>query len=233
MSVRATIATSYRARLGIIALALIGFAGWAAYDGFVKYPKLKDRYDRYVEVSEQHPKDYQQVWQEVAAENGWPTDTPSKKTQQSIFTQYVIMGITLPLGLYFAFVFIRAGGRWVEATPDALTTHDGKRATWDEIKNIDKTRWKSKGIAVVEYDDNGETKRITLDDWKFDREPTASILAEVEARTGLGGGDEGDAQSDAQGDAQGDAPDEADATAADAASAEDDDAVASDGARSA
>ena len=186
MAAKANIARGYRARLGIIALALIGFAGWAAYDGFIYWPKLVERWEAFEQVEENNPRDWQAAWVEYAQERGWPTDKPDKKTQQSLFTQYVIIVLTLPLGLYFAYSFVRAGGRWVESTGEGLRTHDGREATWDQIKSINKDRWKSKGIAVVTYDSEQGEKTITLDDWKFEREPTAAILAEIEAHTGLG-----------------------------------------------
>ena len=193
MPATAKIAKGYRARLGLIAFALIAFAGWGAYDGFIYYPKLIERYAQYQRIVEEHPQDFQRQWKQYAAEQGWPTDKPSDKTESDLWFQYGIIIVALPLGLYFLSAFIRSRSRWVESNAELLRTNDGREARWDQIKNIDKSRWKSKGIAVVEYEDGGQTRRITLDDWKFEREPTAAILAEVEANTGLGGGETAEA----------------------------------------
>lgn len=222
----AHIARGYLARLGLIAFALIAFAGWGAYDGFVYYPKLIERNNAYQQIVQDHPQDFQQEWKQYAAEQGWPTDKPADKEESDLWFQYGIMIVALPIGVYFLVAFIRSQKRWVESTPESLRTHNGREARWDQIKNIDKTRWKSKGIAVVEYESEGQTKRITLDDWKFQREPTAAILAEVEAHTGLGGEQEsadaaghGAGEAEAEGEGQA-APDEPDATTAEPADAE-------------
>lgn len=207
MPATAHIAKGYRARLGIIAIALIGFAGWGAYDGFVHYPELIDRYSAYQEIIEEYPQDFQQQWKQYAAERNWPTDKPAEKEDSDLWFQYGIMIVALPIGLYFLVVFIRSQKRWVEATPESLRTNDGREARWDQITNIDKTRWKSKGIAVVEYESDGQARRITLDDWKFEREPTAAILAEVETHTGLGG-EEGSTDAAEQGAGEADQADE-------------------------
>mgnify|MGYP006428895049 CR=1 FL=1 len=202
MPATATIAKGYRARLGLIAFALLAFAVWGAYDGFVKYPKLIERYAQYQSIVEEYPQDFQREWKRYAAKRGWPTDKPADKTESDLWFQYGIIIIALPLGLYFLTAFVRSRSRWVESDAASLRTHDGRETQWDQIKNIDKTRWKSKGIAVVEYEEAGQTRRITLDDWKFKREPTAAILAEVEAHTGLGSG-EAAAVTDEQGESAG------------------------------
>jgi hypothetical protein len=198
MPATAKIAKGYRARLGLIAFALIAFAGWGAYDGFIHYPKLIERNNAYQRIVEQHPQDFQQQWKQYAAEQGWPTEKPKDKEDSDLWFQYGIMIVALPIGLYFLLAFVRSRKRWIESTPESLRTHDGREARWDQIKNIDKSRWKSKGIAVVEYESDGQTKRITLDDWKFEREPTAAILAEVETHTGMGGESSADSAGESE-----------------------------------
>ena len=213
MPATATIATGYRARLGLIAFALLAFAAWGAYDGFIHYPKLIERNTAYQRIVKEYPQDFQREWKRYAAERGWPTAEPPDKKKSDLWFQYGITILALPLGLFFLSAFLRSRKRRVESTPESLRTHDGREARWDQIKNIDKTRWKSKGIAVVEYEEAGQTRRITLDDWKFEREPTAAILAEVEAHTGLGSGEAAaDTDTDAAGQREGEGEGEGEAT---------------------
>jgi len=186
MTTRATITKGYKARLGIIGLALLIFAGWSAYDGFVYWPKLIEKYEVFQQVAEDNQPDYFDAWAQKAEEMGWEAEPePDKKVSQDLISQYVIMGITLPLGLYFMYSFIACAGRFVEVSEDTLSANGGRIAKWDQIKSIDKTRWKNKGIAVVHYETDAGEQSITLDDWKFDRDATIAILSEVEARTGI------------------------------------------------
>jgi hypothetical protein len=102
-------------------------------------------------------------------------------------TQKILGGITAPVGLYFLFTFVMSMGRWVEADEQGVRTRGGQETDYASIKSIDKSRWQSKGIAVVQYEKNGQAGRITLDDWKFEREPTKRILEAIEERMPGGG----------------------------------------------
>lgn len=181
MAAKATIRPGYRWRLGIISLAMLAFGGWFIYDGLVAYPRQQTVHETYERIRAENEQDWQTVWVAEAQANGWPQDPPKPVSDLDIIIQLVCAGITLPLGIIFGLSFVRAGGRWLATDEQGLHTSWGQHATWDAIREIDKTRWKTKGIAVVRYDDGGTTRKITLDDWKYDREPVGAMLAEVEA----------------------------------------------------
>ena len=75
--------------------------------------------------------------------------------------------------------------RWIEADEKTLSTHAGQSVPFESITDVDTTRWKNKGIAVVQYEDNGKPGRITLDDWKFDRSATAVIYNRIQTFRGV------------------------------------------------
>lgn len=192
MAVRAKISKGYIWRPGVIGAMMLGFCGWFLYDGMVAYPfqqKIWNAYNQVVQENPGDPVEQAQVWSQYAASKGWPTETPKKKIEdKDILTQKVIAVITAPVGLYFLTVFFLTRGRWVEADERAVTTSSGQRTDYGSIKSLDTSRWPRKGIAVVHYESDGQSRRIVLDDWKFEREPTKRIFEAIEERM-PGGGD--------------------------------------------
>ena len=204
MPTRANIRSGYRNRLGLIALMVIAFGGYFVYDGAFAWPNQQRIFQTFEKIQKKHTdpvtgavnEEWIEVWETTAKSNGWSISKPPDKwnrSDQDIFMQFVYALFCFLIGGYFAYGWIAAGRRWIATDQDGIATHTGEKAAWEQIKDIDKTRWKSKGIAVVEYTDNGTSKSITLDDWKYETEPTTSILAEVEARTGLGRDENGPA----------------------------------------
>ena len=192
MAVRANISKGYIWRPGLIGVAALVFSGWFVYDGFVKYPLQQRMAEEHAQIYQEHldPIEAGQAWEKRATENGWSKSKPTPRTDTDIFTQKVLAGITAPVGLYFLATFLLSMGRWVEADEKGLRTRGGQETDYASIKSIDKSRWQSKGIAVVHFESNGKPDRITLDDWKFEREPTKRILEAIEQRL-PGGGETG------------------------------------------
>lgn len=186
MKHKAAMVMGYRVRLLIISLMLLLFTAWCAYDGFVAYPEQKELYEKYLQVTENAPL-AEKAWVEYAQANGLPTSEPSETTQMDIYTQYIMGGALLPIGLFMLAVFFITGTKWIGVDDDALVASGGKRATWDSIRDLDKSRWKTKGIAVVYFNHQGKPDKITLDDWKYERDTTVEILRVIEEKTGLGG----------------------------------------------
>jgi len=185
--IQATMSPGYRWRLAIISLVLLGFGGWCLYDGLVKYPAQ----NRHIEQSaqaltrfqEEHSHNWQQLWTDHARAQGLLEDPKSETyyNDWDIYTQYIMAALTLPAGLLVGLAYLRGRGRWIAMDQQGLRTSWGQTAPWDSIRELDKARWKSKGIAVVRYDDRGSLRRITLDDWKYQRDPITAMVARVEA----------------------------------------------------
>lgn len=187
MAAKAMIKSGYRWRLALVAVALLAFGGYFLYDAIVGYPgqnKLVEESRTALETLQQEqPQTWPAAWTEHARAQGYLLDPVNAKTysQLDIYTQWLCAAITLPIGAWFGIGFIRSRNRWVATDETGLHTSWGEHAPWETIREIDKTRWKSKGIAIVRY---GDGKRITLDDWKYDREPTTRMVAEVEQHLG-------------------------------------------------
>ncbi|QQE11169.1 hypothetical protein JD969_16965 [Planctomycetota bacterium] len=195
MSVKANIRTGFRGRYGIIALVLLGFMLYCLYDGLVAYPNKKMIYETYMEIrypngDMQNPNDnWVTDWQDQVAkfkDDGIKvdgTEQPEEKTQGDIYTQFIMAGISGVLGLLAGGYFLSIGGSFVEADEQGISSKKSQKISWDKITSVDISRWESKGIAVLHFDDAGKSGIITLDDWKFDREPTVDIFKLVKTHT--------------------------------------------------
>ena len=173
--------TGFLARLLILALFCLGFSAYFFYDGAVGYPAQTVRANKYLEFRESGAHDWREQWAGYAKEQGWSTKDPgAPKTEADIFNQYAFGTMLAPVGLLFLVFFFRAKLRWIELTETGLRTSWGQELTFDEILVVDKKLWKKKGIARVLYEREGRKRRLTLDDWKYETEPTQDVLWEVE-----------------------------------------------------
>jgi len=180
MPVKANIDTKFLSRLGLMALAFIGIALWFLYDGAVTYPRQRERALVYQGLKEEGRLS---EWEDIARQHGWSTEDPGKpKDAFDIWVQFVIAGLAGVPGLCFAFRFFRARGRWIEANEAGLRTSWGQELEFGQVVSLDKKRWRSKGIARMNYRQDGRKRRLVLDDWKYDADPTKAILLEVESR---------------------------------------------------
>ncbi len=178
MSIRATISTHYRLRLALMFLILGGFGAWFLYDGIVTYPKEAAVWTKWEELTKAGT--VSSEWPKLVAEAGYPEASlekpPKRRTAADILIQKILGGMVLPLGLLFGFLTLRTFAQWVELREDGLHASTGAHIPWEQLVKLDKTRWKSKGIAIV----HGREGSLVLDDWKFDRDTTEVILRTVE-----------------------------------------------------
>jgi hypothetical protein len=208
MAVRATISKGYIWRPAVMGAMGLVFCGLFLYDGFIKYPHQEVMWGVYNQIRvkyEKDPNEAQRIWEQTARDKGWPITKPIERAKKNILTQKIMAAASAPFGLYFAFAFLSCLGRWVEADEEGLRTRSGQRVPYGAIKSIDKSRWERKGIAVVHYEADGRAGRITLDDWKYDREPTKRILQAIEDRMPGGGDDPGEGDTNGIPGSQGEA----------------------------
>jgi len=183
MAERARISRHYHIRIFLIALACLGLGAWFMQDGYIKYPKMQRTYQRFEALKEQYPTDYQQRWYEIARTEGLP-EKPEAKSDADIVTQKIIGYLLVPFGLFVLARFLLNLRRWVEMDESGLRDQSGRDVKWADIKELDKTRWDRKGIAVVRYAQAGREGKIVLDDWKYDRDPIVAMVKRIDAELG-------------------------------------------------
>jgi hypothetical protein len=178
MLLETNLSKTWKKRQGFIALFLVAVSLWFFYDGAIHYPKLNVRYDRFKEL-EREGRDRE--WPEIAAQNGWPRKVPEKRhTDVDLAGQFTFGGICLAGGLAAAAWFFLSARQRLFADEESIHSIDGRVVRFDQITAIDRRKWESKGIAYAIYSDGGTSKRLTLDDYKF--EGAEAIIARAEAR---------------------------------------------------
>ena len=196
MTVRTETSKGYRIRFGIIAIALLAFSAYCFYDGAVAYPHQKEIYETYISLRASGNVNWASEWEKKAAEFGVAAEAPKERSQNDIYTQYGMGAIVLVGGVLFAGYWFAIGGRFVEADDEGLADNKVK-VKWDSLKSVDNSRWESKGIAVVHYQNEKAKGRIVLDDWKFDRDSTLDIHKLVAEHLGQDAGNEDESEAEA------------------------------------
>ena len=181
MPAQAKISSSWTMRIGLIAVLFLGFGLLGVYDGFVKYPAQKQKWDAY----QQYVKDHNESttgWDEFATAKGWPVAIPEERDIGDIKTQYVIIAICIPVGLV-ALIWLLVNLPRKVSSDETGFTACGLKIPYNAVTRIDKSRWDDKAIAVVHYDHEGKTGSAKIDDWKF--RGAADVLADIERHANL------------------------------------------------
>jgi hypothetical protein len=123
-------------------------------------------------------------WPQFARDQGWPTDTPgAPKTDADFMVQYIMAAIAGSIGLWLLIVVLRSRGRWIEGTETGVTSSWGRGFDFDSVESLDKKRW-NKGIAKVKYREGKRKKQFVIDNYKFKRQETDTILRALESKIG-------------------------------------------------
>lgn len=182
-TLRAERDASFYTRFLLMGIAALGVMGWFFYDGGIKYPAQAVRAKAFLEIPAE---ERDEKWPVLAREKGWSIEDPGKpKTQFDIVVQFVMGTAAGLVGLTMLINVWRSRGTWVEADDSGVTTSRGQRMEFDQVLSIDKKKWRSKGIAVVKYNDGGRTRKLVLDNFKYMRDDLDAILRRTEAAAGF------------------------------------------------
>ncbi len=187
MPIRAENDPRFSRRFLYMGIAAFGFALWCLYDGAIAYPNQRERALALNEILENNrslplPARLDK-WNALARERGWPTSDPGEpKSEADVIMQYVMAGMAATVGLWLVSIPLRARGRWIELSDSELDSSWGQSLQLDQILALNKRQWRSKGIAKITYQDGRRKRRFVLDNYKFDRHATDSILYEIEQR---------------------------------------------------
>jgi len=163
-----------------VSLFLIAIGGWFFYDGFIGYPKKNERFLAH----EKHKTEERLTqWPAYAKERGW-SEVPEHKLlkRDDIIGQFAFGGLAAVLGAITLAYWAMQKGRVVKTDAEAVHTPSGRRVPFSAITGIGKKKWDAKGLATVRYEIEGQKGEFELDDYKFERDPTHQILAEIEER---------------------------------------------------
>ena len=188
MTIRAERDPRFYFRFLLIGLGALAFGLYCIYDGAIGYPGKQERalaYQKYV-LDDKN----EDAWNAYAAEHGWSNAYPgepkeAEKYEVDVKMQFWMAGACGLIAFFPLWSVWSSRGRWIEFGKSGLTSSWGQSVAADKVISLDKTKWRSKGIAVLKYNDGPRTRKFVIDDFKFKRGPTDKILAEFESRIGL------------------------------------------------
>ena len=195
MNIKANAHRGYILKYLLIGIAALAFGGWHLKDGLITYPALRERADAYELLrgplddngkSEIADGELQSNWQALAAENEWPEEVPklNDEIDNLLLYNYFIGAIFSSIGLACLFLGLSTIGKWIELKDGVLSDKRGNSITVKDIVEIDKKRWEKKGLATLTATSSEASKRMVLDDLKFDRDSVDQILLHIEQTVG-------------------------------------------------
>ena len=181
MAMQAIINPTWKFKWALVSVALFLWGGWCIYDYFVRYPE----HDRVVaRFRELQASGTMSEWPQIAAANGWSTDDPGEPHADSDYwTQWSQLGLFWPCSAAAAWWLLSHVGKRIIADENHLIGPGGQQIPYGDITSIDKTRWRSKGIAYIHYGPAEDEEFIKFDDWLY--QDIDKVLHEVENRTGI------------------------------------------------
>jgi len=179
MPAEAKVMKSWIQQKGLIPVFLLGFSLWFLWDGFIGFPRSNERFTQHSRL-----KDKPGEWEKYCSQKGWTTEPPHRLYEKGdLIGQFAFAGFTGVMGILSLVFWLRARKSVIRTEEQAVFTPSGKRVPYESITEIDRRKWKSKGLATVFYTLDGAKGRFVLDDAKY--EPTAldTILEDLQQRT--------------------------------------------------
>ena len=129
------------------------------------------------------------AWKKYAGERGWDIDVDDEpEDQSSLNTQFYMAYGSAAFVIVVSFLFIRTLTRTMEVTESAYIAPGKKVVPYSAMRRIDTRKWDSKGVATIEYETNGVTKKVKVDGMiygqfkKEDGEPAEKLYAFIMER---------------------------------------------------
>lgn len=110
------------------------------------------------------PLQWNKLWLEYSKERGFPS-SPAEEPYDArkIREQWVVFWICLVLASSAAFFLLRTMGRKITADAQGITSQNGKRVAYADLKTLDLRKWETKGLAFIDYEGASGKGRIRID----------------------------------------------------------------------
>jgi hypothetical protein len=138
-------------------LLFLAGAGWFLRDGYIRWPREND------------------AIRAKAIAEGKPVPEKSLHSDTDLALQKVIGFGLVPVCLLIVFRGLYGTRGEYRLSGNTLHVPGHPPVPVDAIRAIDQSKWDRKGIAYIEYELNGTTSRLKLDDYMYQREPTDQI----------------------------------------------------------
>jgi len=128
------------------------------------------------------------LWREYSKEQGLAASPPEEHySAKKIREQWIVFGICSVLSLTAAFILLRTLRRTISVDGQAVTTQQGKRVPFGDLKKLDLRKWETKGLAFIDYDGASGKGKIRIDGltyggFKKDQdEPAERLMKQIRA----------------------------------------------------
>jgi hypothetical protein len=190
MQVVAEISKEWRRRMIFMGFMIWGSGLWFAYDGYIAWPAEEQRYQKLVDLTadfieegdkftDKNP-EVKQAWTAYAAENDLKPKVPKHRSAGDLAGQRGIAGFFGLIGVIFTTWVLLQHRKSVRAEGEVITGAGGETVNFDEIVEMDRHKWETKGIAYAIYERDGKRRKLCLDDHKFIG--AEAIILEAEKR---------------------------------------------------
>ena len=143
----------------------VGFGLWFFHDGGVTYPKHNERLAQYRSAV---ARGETAKWSDFAAKNGWPgQDHPAPYSSAELKTQFVLGTISIALGGVTILWLLIGRHHQMSSDGQTICSVRGERVPLEAFVSVDKRKWERKSIAYAIYEQDGQRRRLTIDDYKF------------------------------------------------------------------
>jgi hypothetical protein len=129
------------------------------------------------------------LWREYTKQRGLNASPPEEPyTAGKIGEQWVVFWICLGLSLIAAFFLLRTIRRSITADAEAVTTQQGKRIPYADLKVLDLRKWETKGLAFIAYEGPSGKGRIRMDGLTYGGfkkekdEPAERLMRQIRSR---------------------------------------------------
>jgi len=135
-----TLNREYASRHLFVTLLMLGLCGWFGYDGFVRYPATPAA----------------ELYESIEGKRPLPTCDLEKFKADKVGRQKQFAALALLAALVVGLRLLKSSRFEFEFDDDGFV-YKGRRHAYSAVKNVDRTKWTTKGILKVDG--------ITLDAW--------------------------------------------------------------------
>ena len=129
-----------------------------AFRGPLPWPAILHDFQR------MKPLQWTLLWREFTKQRGMNAAPPEEPYDaRKIQEQWVVCAICLALAAGAAIVLLRTLTRSLAADGEAITTPQGLRVPYTDLKTLDLRKWETKGLAFLDYDGAVGKGRIRID----------------------------------------------------------------------
>ncbi len=147
------------------------------------WPEILHDFDR------MKPLDWKKLWLEYSKVRGFDAEPPEQSFNAGkIGEQWVVFWVCLALSTGALFILLRTLRRSISVDAEAVTTQQGRRVAFADLKKLDLRKWETKGLAFIDYDGPSGKGRIRIDGLTYggfkkeQDEPAERLMRHIRAR---------------------------------------------------